>query len=470
MSPRENQVVEERTSDFPKLPAEVTRRTVFISEKKDFKFLRACRLVVVKGVCAGKELVLEKERITVGRSSVCDLVVSDAAVSGIHCEIVADTRGHLLRDLDSTNGLYILGHRVREIFLRPGSEFQIGNNLLRFEPLATMVKIPLSQHERFGRARGRSIGIRQVFSMLERVAASDLPVLLSGETGTGKELLAAGLHSYSLRKNRAFVVLDCGAVPRGVVESMLFGHEKGAFTGADQMRRGVFEEASGGTLFIDEIGELAEDLQPKLLRAIEQQQIQRIGGLRPIQVDVRIVSASHRDLRRMVDRGQFREDLFYRLSVVEVPIPPLRQRPEDIPLLVEGFLEELARRSGDPAKKLSPQAMLLLQAHGWPGNVRQLRNVIERAAQLCENPVIEPDDLQLDRTEREAGGEIMADCGLPFKEAKSRLLDRFERQYFCALLDECGGNLSLAARRAGLARNHVRALCRKHNISCGSDS
>jgi DNA-binding NtrC family response regulator len=454
-----------KTGKFPPLPKEVTQPTVFVSEERDFKILRSGKLVVAEGEDRGGELVVEKERVTLGRSTVCDLSLKDGSVSGIHCEVVAGPEGFLLRDLGSTNGIFMLGHRIRELYLRPGSEFQVGNNLIRFEPLDNMVKIPLSRKDHFGSVLGRSIPMREIFAVLERVSTSDLPVLLRGETGTGKELLAAGIHTYSFRKNRPYVVLDCGAVPADTIESTLFGHEKGAFTGAVDSRRGVFEEASGGTLFIDEVGELAVALQPKLLRALEQQEIQRVGGVKPVNVDVRIVAATHRDLLALVDQGLFREDLFYRLSVVEVCVPPLRERPEDVPLLVEQFLNEEAQ-SG---RQLSEEGMLSLQSHSWPGNVRELRNVMERATRLAEGDVISASDLHLDQ---QSGDRLSLAVGgnLPYKEAKARLLAQFERQYLVQLMKEHGGNLSAASREAGLARNHLRNLCRKYEIPCGADS
>jgi DNA-binding NtrC family response regulator len=454
-----------KTGKFPPLPKEVTQPTVFVSEERDFKILRSGKLVVAEGEDRGGELVVEKERVTLGRSTVCDLSLKDGSVSGIHCEVVAGPEGFLLRDLGSTNGIFMLGHRIRELYLRPGSEFQVGNNLIRFEPLDNMVKIPLSRKDHFGSVLGRSIPMREIFAVLERVSTSDLPVLLRGETGTGKELLAAGIHTYSFRKNRPYVVLDCGAVPADTIESTLFGHEKGAFTGAVDSRRGVFEEASGGTLFIDEVGELAVALQPKLLRALEQQEIQRVGGVKPVNVDVRIVAATHRDLLALVDQGLFREDLFYRLSVVEVCVPPLRERPEDVPLLVEQFLNEEAQ-SG---RQLSEEGMLSLQSHSWPGNVRELRNVMERATRLAEEDVISASDLHLDQ---QSGDRLSLAVGgnLPYKEAKARLLAQFERQYLVQLMKEHGGNLSAASREAGLARNHLRNLCRKYEIPCGADS
>jgi len=463
---------EEATKEFERLPEAVTQRTLFVSDKQDFKLLRASKLVIVKGDQAGRELLVERERVTIGRSSVCDMVIVDGSVSGIHCEVLTTPRGHLLSDRESTNGIFMLGHRVRQVFLRPGSEFQVGNNLIRFESLNTMVKIPLSTHDHFGRALGHSVKMREIFAVLEKVAASDLSVLLRGETGTGKELLAAGIHSYSLRKNRPLVVLDCAAVPPNIIESTLFGHEKGAFTGAEQTRRGVFEEAHGGTLFIDEVAELDPSLQPKLLRVLEQHELQRVGGVRPIKVDVRIVAATHRDVRALVDKGLFREDLFYRLSVVEVAIPALRERPEDIPLLVRRFLEEATSygiAAGQTPGQIDKEALLLLQSHSWPGNVRQLYNVLERAVQLGEGPSIQKQDLQLEIAALEDRAHWRVDWRMPYKEAKARLVEQFERRYLAGLMDEVDGNLSRASREAGLARHHIRNLCRKYNIACGAD-
>ncbi len=465
-------MTEEATREFERLPEAVTQRTLFVSDKQDFKLLRASKLVIVKGDNAGHELLVERERVTLGRSSVCDLVIADGSVSGIHCEILTTPQGHLLRDLDSTNGIFMLGHRVRQVFLRPGSEFQTGNNLIRFESLNTMVKIPLSTRDHFGRALGHSVKMREIFAVLEKVAASDLSVLLRGETGTGKELLAAGIHSYSLRKNRPFVVLDCAAVPPNIIESTLFGHEKGAFTGAEQTRRGVFEEAHGGTLFIDEVAELDQSLQPKLLRVLEQHEVQRVGGVRTVKVDVRIVAATHRDVRALVDRGLFREDLFYRLSVVEVDIPALRERPEDIPLLVHRFLEEAPSHgitTKQDSKQIDAEALLLLQSHSWPGNVRQLYNVLERAVQLGEGPTICKQDLKLDIPASEERAHWRVDWRMPYKEAKARLIEQFERRYLASLMDEVDGNLSRASREAGLARHHIRNMCRRYNIPCGAD-
>jgi transcriptional regulator with GAF, ATPase, and Fis domain len=458
---------------IPRDDADLTQQTLFISDTQDFKFLRASRLVVVRGPDAGRELTIEKEQVTVGRSSICDLVLGDASISGIHCEVNADPVGHVIRDLGSTNGIFMLGHRVREVYLRPGTEFRLGNNLLRFEPLDTLVKIPLSTKEKFGPAHGKSVKMREIFAVLEKVATSNLALLLRGETGTGKELLASGVHSYSFRKNRAFMVLDCGAVPADIIESTLFGHEKGAFTGAERTHRGVFEEASGGTLFLDEIAELGLNLQPKLLRVLQQQEIQRVGGLKPISVDVRIVAATHQDLRAMVDKGLFREDLFYRLSVVEIVIPPLRERPEDIPLLADLFLIE-GNQQRDQLNlgpvDFSDEAWAVLQSHSWPGNVRELRNVIERAIQLTEGNSIDRRDLQLDWLRDGKQRNLAVDCRLPYKEAKGRLTQQFERQYLMGLMQEFSGNLSAASRKAGLARHHLRNLCRRYGIPCGADS
>jgi transcriptional regulator with GAF, ATPase, and Fis domain len=446
-------------------------RTIVISNEQNVKVLVASRLLVVKGEDRGKEFTVRKEHITIGRSSNCDFSLSDRAISGLHAELVTNEKGRRVRDLDSKNGILFMGHRVNELFLQPGTHFQIGNDLLRFDPLEEHFEIPISPYNRFGAARGRSVKMREVFAVLEKVSLSTLPVLLLGETGTGKELLASAVHAKSKRKRRPFVVLDCGALPPKLIESTLFGHEKGAFTGANRTHRGLFEEANRGTLLIDEVGELLPSLQPKLLRALEQKKIQRVGGVRTIPVDVRIVAATNRDLRAMVEGGRFREDLLYRLSVVEVRVPPLRARPEDISYLAEHFIEkgnQIRRQHNLPPVKLNADARAVLDSYPWPGNVRELSNVIERSLYLSEGKTIGRGELQLDLF---GGGQppfLPTNFKYPYKQAKAQLLERFEREYLLNLLRSHGGNLTRAAKQAGLVRHHLRELCRRHNIPAGA--
>jgi transcriptional regulator with GAF, ATPase, and Fis domain len=456
---------------------EFDHQTVFIPDGQNVKVLVASRLLVVKGSDRGKEFTVRKERVTIGRSQNCDFSLSDRAISGLHAELVTEERGRLVRDLNSKNGILFMGHRVNELFLQSGTHFQVGNDLLRFEPLEEHFEIPISPHNRFGTARGRSVKMREVFAVLEKVSLSTLPVLLLGETGTGKELLASAVHAKSKRKRRPFVVLDCGAVPPKLIESTLFGHEKGAFTGANRTHRGLFEEADGGTLFIDEVGELLPELQPKLLRALEQKEIQRVGGVRAIPVDVRIVAATNRDLRgdlrAMVEDGRFREDLLYRLSVVEVRVPPLRAHPEDIAYLAEHFVEkgnQIRRQHGLPPAKLDADARKMLESYPWPGNVRELSNVLERSLYLAEGKTIGRGELQLDLF---GGGKqpfLTANFKDKYKQAKAQLLERFEREYLLNLLRAHGGNLTRAAKQAGLVRHHLRELCRRHGIPAGAES
>ena len=454
------------------MQSEVSQRTVFISEKSDFKYVRAGRLVVVKGADEGCELSIEKERVLIGRSAGCQLVLDDSSVSSVHAEVTASPDGHVLRDLNSTNGIFMMGHRVREVILRPGSQFQIGNNLLSFEPLENMVKVPLSTRHRFGKAICQSVKMREVFALLEKAANSNLSILIRGETGTGKELLADAVHNYSMRKNRQFVVLDCGAVPANLIEDVLFGHERGAFTGAERQRVGMFEEADGGTLFIDEVGELRLWLQPKLLRVLERGEVQRIGSVKPLQVDVRVVAATHRDLWSMVDEELFRRDLLYRLSVVEVVVPPLRERPEDIPLLVEQFAVGANQTRSDlglPEVNFDEEAMVFLQSHPWPGNVRELRNAVERAVHLADGDEVKRERLVQDLYGHSDSSALTVDYKIPYKESKGVLLEQFERQYLLHLMEREQGNLSAASRTAGLARQHLRKLCRRYGIAAGQE-
>ncbi|MDH3728996.1 MAG: sigma 54-interacting transcriptional regulator, partial [Myxococcales bacterium] len=419
--------------------------TIFVNRRATKRKLRKSRLVVVEGPEAGGRLEIASERVTIGRSLICDLVLTDTSVSGTHCEIVANEAGFLLRDLRSSNGTSVGGVRVREAWLEPGAALKLGHTVVRFEVGSGTIEIDLSRQEQFFELIGHSVRMREIFAVLEKVAAADLTVLVRGETGTGKELVARAIHRASKRAQRPLVVQDCSAIAANLVESTLFGHERGSFTGAADRRRGCFEHADGGTLFLDEIGELDLNLQPKLLRALETHEVQRVGGSRTVPVDVRVVAATNRDLRQMVNEGRFREDLYYRLSVVHVDLPPLRERPEDIPALVQQFLEESAKRGPDPEGAhftISSDAMLKLQAYPWPGNVRELKNTIERAVSLADATELGMQDL-LPASQKTPpiflpGGtaEQFVENETPFKDAKQKVVDAFEVQYIKALLDK----------------------------------
>jgi DNA-binding NtrC family response regulator len=314
--------------------------------------------------------------------------------------------------------------------------------------------------------------MQKVFETIRKVADTDLTVLVRGESGTGKELVAQALHQRSARKSRPFVAVNCAAISRELVESELFGHEKGAFTGANARRIGRFEAAHTGSIFLDEIGDMPLETQAKVLRVLEERTFERVGGGRPVDVDVRVIAATHRDLEAEVRRGGFREDLYYRLKVVEITLPPLRQRTEDLPLLVERFLSKLAERLGREKKKLGGDALSVLARHAWPGNVRELRNVIEQAAVLASGPAIEKSDLPA-LGETSAAGATSAvvgatvDVGLSFADAKRRHIDDFERAYISAALDEHDGNVSRAAAAMGLARQSLQQKIRELGLRDG---
>jgi len=459
-------------------------RTVFVESRPTARHLRKARLVVVDGLDRGKEVVIGKTRVYVGRSPVNDLVLTDKSISATHFELSATEDGYLLRDLDSTNGTTYGGLRLKEIWLKPGTTFKAGNTSLIFEPSDDFVEIPLSDSDRFGTVIGRSVAMREVFATLEKVAPSDLTVLIEGETGTGKERIAESIHQMSRRKHKPFVVLDCSSIPRDLMESTVFGHEKGSFTGAVAQHRGAFEQATGGTIFMDEIGELDLALQPKLLRVLENRELKRVGGDKTIRVNVRVIAATNRDLRRMVTEGAFREDLYFRLSVIQLQIPPMRDRKEDVRLLVEHFLATLTDPDDDrPRPALDPAAMDHLIRYDWPGNVRELKNVMERAISLCDGGVIHRHDLQL-------GGQLGRSAPAPeatasptthapedpnqvrfavalageYKDVKLVVLDHFERAYITRIIEQHEGNISQASRAAGLTRYHLRELLKKHDL------
>jgi transcriptional regulator with GAF, ATPase, and Fis domain len=475
--------------------------TLFEGEWATTRRLQKAKLVVVGGSDQGKDIEIAKPRVTGGRSIISDLVVADKAVSGTHFEVSARDDGYRLRDLNSRNGVFVGDVRIREVYLRPGTVFRIGHTSIQFQSLQDVVEIELSKKDRFDAMLGASPVMREIFAQLEKVAPSDLTCMITGETGTGKEMVARALHNASGRKSRPFVVLDCGSIPRELIESTLFGHEKGSFTGAVAQHVGCFEQANGGTIFLDEIGELDVGLQPKLLRVLEQREIKRVGGDRTHKVDVRVLAATNRDLREEVNRSTFREDLYFRLSVVHVELPPMRDRREDIPGLASHFLREVSARRG-MTMTWSQDAMAALISHSWPGNVREMRNVVERAAALSDGPAITRADLVFGRemgpsvvvshdlaqagaqaaqraAAHLAGVELpphagpatfdpsLLKAGLGFKGAKQTVVDAFEVAYLAALMARNDGNITRSAQEAGLTRYHLRELLKRHGLKGG---
>lgn len=430
------------------------------------------RLAIEEGPQKGEEWMLEKDLIRIGNRDDNDLVLTgDKTVSRYHAELHRDSRGVLLRDLDSTNGTYLDGHRVREVYLKPDTVFKIGNTPIRFEPTSEKLEIFPSRYEQFGELVGRSLKMREVFGILEKIAPTDVTVLIEAETGTGKELVARAIHDFSRRAKKAFIVFDCGAVPESLIESELFGHEKGSFTGAVASRPGVFEAADGGTLFLDEIGELPIELQPKLLRALESREVRRVGSNATKKIDVRVVAATNRELREEVKAQRFREDLFYRLAVVQIGLPPIRERLDDISLLVKHFLKRIPSNRMPDGTTLKVSAMTdevrdRLESYDWPGNVRELYNAVERACSFAEGHEITlsdlPDQLRGARTVAIQGVQLSQ--GLSFKDAKEKVVELFEREYLVDLLKRNGLNISRAAREAQIDRKSISRLLKKHGI------
>lgn len=423
-------------------------------------------LRVASGPDKGNEIDVERRSVRVGTSPACDLVLSDSAVSRVHCEIQIGEGGYLLRDRDSTNGTWVSGMRVEGIYLTPGAAFEVGDTTIEFAPSEKRVEIRLSEQDHFGNVLGRSVPMRSIFYLLERVASKSVTVLLTGETGTGKEVFAQAVHDNSPRKDEPLITVDCGSLAPTLIGSELFGHAKGAFTGANSDRAGAFEDASGGTVFLDEIGELPAEQQTALLRVLEAGEIKRLGENSARQVDVRIIAATNRNLAEEVEAGRFRKDLFFRLNVLNVEIPPLRDRREDIELLANHFLESLAEKSGQESPTaLDPAALSILQSHTWPGNVRELRNVLERAHALADDDKIDAASIMLgsqplDPGDSSSPSEFPIEVNVPYADAKEAL----EKVYLVELLRQNDANVSQAARVIGIHRQSLHRLLRKHGI------
>jgi len=433
---------------------------------------------VVAGPDAGQEAPSVEGRLSVGTAEGAVLRLTDPTVSRYHVDFEATTQGVVVRDLGSTNRTLLNEVSIREVAVTRDVELEVGRSRIRikFDVERATVEAPLNSE--FGSLIGQSTAMKIVFAALERTAATNAPVLITGESGTGKELAARAIHQASSRSAGPFEVVDCGGLPGSLIESELFGREGEG--GGD--REGAFERAEGGTLFLDELGDLPLGLQPKLLRALGEGEIRRVGGARPKRVDVRIVASTNRDLRRHVNSGQFRADLFYRLAVIQIRMPPLRERLEDMSLLVRSLLTDIAEdRNLEVHIEPDTQLIEALSRHSWPGNVRELRNYLEQLVILRTAPDL---GAESDPAKATAATDVVAaasgDAGatpagvgadafeelqrLPLRMAKAELLERFERHYVTQLLQATGGNVAEAARRASVDRVTLFRTIRRYGL------
>lgn len=428
-----------------------TTETWVLAEEDD----EVARVRVVSGPDAGLELAFPERSVVIGSGPAAHLAVKDATVSRLHCELVRERGRIRLRDLGSKNGCFIAGVQVYEAALGPGVRVQLG---------ATTIEVAVGSERRkrarwrggdgFGAAIGASRTMQDLFAVASQIATLDDPVLIRGESGTGKEVIARAMHEAGPRRGGPFVVLDCAALASSLADVELFGYARGAFTGANSDRAGVFERASGGTLLLDEIGELPFDLQSKLLRAVDAREVRRLGEAVQRKVDVRMIATTHEPLERRVNEGAFREDLLHRLATFELWVPPLRERGRDVALLARAICEE--EHPGDTAAAEAVEKEIAARSgHQWPGNVRELRALVRRIVALGGGDVgLPPVPSRLPIVRFDLG----------FHDAKREWLEAFERQYIVGILDEAGGNVTEAARRSGLSRVHLHELMNKHGL------
>jgi DNA-binding NtrC family response regulator len=417
----------------------------------EVRLIQTCTVEVMSGPAVGTVARMEKPSFAIGSHESNDLVLTDDAVSKHHLELTVVPDGYRVVDLSSSNGTFMGGVRIADITIVEPVTLQLGTTTLRITPAAVEKEVPASERVRFQSVLGRSVAMRELFEQLEAVSRSDCSVLLEGETGVGKEQVAESIHQESPRSAQAFVVVDCGALAGELLESELFGHARGAFTGADSDRKGLLQMADGGTVFLDEVGELPLPLQAKLLGVLERRKVTPVGTSAARPIDVRVIAATNRNLAREVNEGRFRSDLFFRLAVVRLRVPPLRERLDDIPMLVEHFLELLRQREGGHVPStLAPLELARLSAQPWAGNVRELRNAVERIALKIGGPPAMPD---------ESGRPE------PFIQARDRFVAEFEKRYLTDILERAGMNVSEAARQAGVDRRNFQRLLRRHQIN-----
>jgi DNA-binding NtrC family response regulator len=418
--------------------------------------IKECELVVTEGPDRGQRFRMSGALVRIGKDPECEVALTDSSVSRGHAAIEEREEGWLLRDLDSTNGTFLNGTLTREAYLAPGATIVVGQTTIKFQPINTTLTVTPSERGTFAGLLGESAPMRDLFGYLARVARTELAALLLGETGTGKEVIARAIHDSSRRSNGPFIVFDCGAVEGGLVAAALFGHKEGAFTGAVSSRKGAFLSANGGTLFIDEVGELPLELQPKLLRALERREVQAVGADTSTKVDVRIVAATHRNLKQLVAEGKFRQDLYYRLSGVVLEIAPLRSRPEDVLPLARHFLA-----AAGATAKLAPTAETALKTHAWAGNVRELKNVVERAAALARGPLLEAKDLMLESDAPLPKGSV---------DDRPRSLEEAEKVAIEAALKASSWNKAEASRILGITPKTLREKIERYGVKRPGES
>lgn len=427
------------------------------------KMVKCCRLTIVEGPNTGRVLVSRDSRILIGTHDSADLKLEDRAVSRFHCEITLGQLRPSIRDLESSNGTFVGDVQIRSAYLKNGAILKLGRSRVRFEYDRHKTPVPVSECRQLGVMVGTSPATRTLFGTLAKAAQSEATVLLQGETGTGKEVAAESIHIESKRRNGPFVIIDCSEVKPELIESELFGHERGAFTGAVQSRSGAFENARGGTIFIDEIGELEPELQPRLLRALERRQTRRMGSNDFKDIDVRVIAATNRNLPAEIQAKRFRSDLYFRLAVVQIELPPLRERPDDIEVLVRRFLTDLdALADPSAAELLSEGHMTRLKQRSWPGNVRELRNYVERF--LVFQGDVPADDGMVDQVVDGRSSAQFVNSDEPLHEARERWNEACEQRYLRALLERHADNVMAVARAAKVNRRYLYRLLKRHGF------
>ena len=412
-----------------------------------------------------RHVVLDGDVFRVGSHHSNECVLSDPKVSRLHCQLRTSKSGWRVVDTGSLNGTRVAGVTVRDADLTlPECRLELGDSVIRVRAAASPDGSAVLRPPSFGALYGASPMMARLFERLGRVARADSDVLIEGESGTGKELIAAEIVRRSPRADKPLIIVDCGAISRSLIESELFGHVKGSFTGADRHRTGAFEAANGGTVFLDEIGELPLEMQPKLLRALAAREIRRMGENQSRKVDVRVIAATNRHLEGEINQGRFREDLYFRLSVLRIDVPPLRERLEDLPLLIGRFLEELERT--DKLHLFTDEVYREMKQHAWPGNVRELKNYVERFVVFDERDLYAGSRSEVADADLEAAeGDV--DLDVTFRNAKDQIIMNFERNYLRALLGWAQGNVSRAARKANLDRMYLHRLLQRYGLRRG---